>query len=85
MSYLINQKRELPHPQAFALYKLDEFPESSVMAGQPRKTFLDFYPTVEDAQEEYPSASLSHPAAEPQPSYNHLPPDPDPPVGTPGV
>ena len=49
----------------------------SVLEGQPRKVFIDAFPTVEDAQAEYPNASISSRWTEPQVSLSHLPSDDD--------
>jgi hypothetical protein len=40
----------------FSVYEHGEFPASSVMAGQARKSFLEGFNTVEEAQAAYPEA-----------------------------
>lgn len=57
----------------------DTFPEGSVLEGQPRKTFLGNFESVEDAQKMYPEAdSFSNAWSEPQVSLKHLPGEDDP-------
>lgn len=34
------------------------YERSSVLAGQPRRQVLDFYPTLDEAQEAYPEADV---------------------------
>lgn len=53
------------------------YPDSSVLAGQPCKQFLDSFETVEEALAAYPEAEGSHPLFQPQVSLNHLPDGPD--------
>jgi hypothetical protein len=51
----------------------DQFPSGSILAGQPRKTFLSNFETAEEAQAQYPQAKWSHALLEPQVNLNHLP------------
>jgi hypothetical protein len=53
------------------------YERSSVLAGQPQKVFIDAFPTIEDAQAEYPNANISSHWTEPQVSLSHLPGDDD--------
>lgn len=56
------------------------YPQSSVLAGQPMKVWLDNFPTEEEARAAYPQAKeWSHPLLDPQVSLDHLP-GPDDPV-----
>lgn len=49
-------------------------PDSSVLAGQPMKVFLDNFPTEEDARAKFPQAEgFSNAWSEPQVSLAHLP------------
>ena len=55
------------------------FPEHSVLAGQPRKVFLDNFPDADAARRAYPMAeNFSHPLLDPTPSLSHLPGEDDP-------
>jgi len=49
------------------------YERSSVLAGQPRKVFLDAFETLEAAKAKFPTAELSSPWMEPQVSLVHLP------------
>lgn len=39
-----------------AVYKIDKYPSTSVLAGQDRKTVVDFYDTLDLAKADYPNA-----------------------------
>lgn len=55
------------------------YPESSVLAGQRMKVFLDNFETEELARKEYPQAKgFSSAWTEPQVSLSHLPGEDDP-------
>ena len=55
------------------------YPESSVLAGQLMKVFLDNVPDEAAARAQYPQAlGLSHRWTEPQVSVSHLPGEDDP-------
>lgn len=43
----------------YGVYKYDEYPESSVLAGQERRTFLDSFSTLAEAKAAYPDATES--------------------------
>jgi len=52
----------------------DQFPTNSILAGQPRKTFLDNFETTEQAQAKYPQAEqFGNKWTDLQVSLNHLP------------
>lgn len=55
-----------------------EYPESSVLAGQPMKRWLDDFGSMEEALAKFPQASPSHPLLQPQVSLAHLPGEDDP-------
>ncbi len=76
----VQAKREHPEsdPQ-FHVYGWNTYERSSVLAGQPRKVWLDAFDTMELALAKYPAAVASHPLLEPQISLGHLP-GPDDPV-----
>lgn len=56
----------------FTVFGWDTFPTHSVLAGQPRKNFIDQYDRAEEAQEEYPDADFSNEWIDPQISFTHL-------------
>lgn len=58
--------------------------ERGVMKGQMLSHFIDRFPSPEDAAEAYPEADPANEYTTPQPSFNHLPDDNDPPVGEAG-
>ena len=41
----------------FSVYEFGVYPNSSVLAGQTRKSFLDMFDTIEDAKAAYPKAA----------------------------
>lgn len=41
-----------------AVYEHGEYPETSVLAGQYRRAFIDEFDTVEEAAREYPEADV---------------------------
>lgn len=50
------------------------YPDSSVLAGQPMKVFLDNFPTEAEARAAYPQAeNFSSAWTDPQVSLSHLP------------
>lgn len=53
------------------------YPDHSVLAGQPCKSYQDSFESVEDALKEYPEAESSHPLIQPQNTFDHLPDEPD--------
>lgn len=40
----------------YGVYTYDEYPARSVLAGQPRRTFLDSFDTLDEARAAYPGA-----------------------------
>jgi len=51
----------------FGVYKYDEWPMSSVLGGQSRRTFLSEYNTLEDAQAAFPEATFDNHGSSYQP------------------
>ena len=43
--------------EKYGVYQYDTYPESSVLAGQERRSFLDDFDTLAEAQKNYPQAS----------------------------
>lgn len=58
--------------QEYGVYSYDEYPRSSVLAGQTRRIFLDSFETLEEAQSKYPEAKVFGCCYQP-PYLNHLP------------
>lgn len=61
----------------YGVYEYDTYPESSVLAGQERRTFIASYETLEEAQEEHPDAELVGWTGYQPPYLKHLPDGPD--------
>lgn len=61
----------------FGVYAYDTFPASSVLAGQQRRSFLDSFDTLDEAQAEYPDAVSDCACGWQAPDLSHLPFDPD--------
>ena len=40
----------------YNVYEHDEYPDGSVLAGQNRRTFCDYFDTLEEAQAAFPTA-----------------------------
>ena len=59
----------------FSVYEFGEYPESSVLAGQTCKRFVDNFDSVEEAQASYPSAELGYRDAHNH--FDHLPDESD--------
>ena len=68
--YTINHSR---HGDGFDVFGWGVYERSSVLAGQPRKVFLDAFMTLEAAKAEFPTADLSSRSTEPQVCLTHLP------------
>lgn len=43
--------------QRYGVYQYDTYPRTSVLAGQERRTFLDDFATLAEAQSTYPTAT----------------------------
>ena len=59
----------------FSVYEFGEYPESSVLAGQTCKRFVDNFDTIEEAQAAYPDADVGF--RDPCNHFDHLPDEPD--------
>ena len=60
----------------YGVYQYGVYPQSSVLAGQTRRQFLDSFPTLEEAKAAYPDAEASSCGYQP-PYLGHLPDDED--------
>lgn len=60
----------------FTVYEYDEYPSSSVLAGQERRRWLDEFDTLTEAQAAYPDAVESG-CGYREPYLGHLPDDGD--------
>lgn len=58
----------------YGVYAYDEYPASSVLAGQTRRRWLAAFPTLAEAQAAHPDARVATPGYAP-PSLDHLPDD----------
>lgn len=45
--------------ETYAVYRYDEYPESSVLAGQPRRTFVDQSTDLEQLKRDHPNATVT--------------------------
>lgn len=62
----------------YGVYKYDTYPRHSVLAGQQRRTFLETFETLEEAQAAYPKAVYHEGACGyREPNLSHLPDDSD--------
>lgn len=61
----------------YGVYRYDTYPRHSVLAGQTRRIFLDSFPTLEKAREQFPNASFAKGSGYVPPDLSHLPYDPD--------
>ena len=68
--YTISHSR---YGDGFDVFGWGVYERSSVLAGQPRKVFLDAFETLEAAKAEFPTAELSSSWMEPQVCLTHLP------------
>jgi hypothetical protein len=68
--YTISHSR---HGDGFDVFGWGTYERSSVLAGQPKKVFLDAFETLEAAKAEFPTATMSSRWTEPQASLTHLP------------
>lgn len=59
----------------FSVYEFGVYPNSSVLAGQTRKTFVDSFDNIEEAQSAYPKAVVGY--RDPHNYFDHLPDEPD--------
>ncbi len=76
--YTIN----LHDDEAASVFGWSTYERSSVLAGQPRKVYIESFDTLAEAEAAYPGAGISSRWTEPQISVSHLPGEDDP---VPGV
>lgn len=57
----------------FNVHGWGTYDRNSVLAGQPKKQFIDTLDTIEEIEANYPDATGSNKFMQPQNSYNHLP------------
>lgn len=62
---------------AVCVHGWDTYPDSSVLAGQPRKRYLASFDTAEEAEAAYPEASPTSLWTQPTVSLLHLSDGPD--------
>jgi hypothetical protein len=72
---------EQQHQGAVIVYGWGTYAPSSVLAGQPKKVFIDSYDSIDIALKEHPTAQGGGKYTDPQVSLNHLPCENDPIVG----
>ncbi len=66
------------HVDRVSLYGWSTYPEGSVLAGQPRKVYLDSFATVEQLLKIHPDAKPGGKWLDPQVNLSHLPGEDDP-------
>lgn len=59
---------------SYAIYRYDEWPESSVNAGLPRRSFVDVSRDLEKLKREHPEATFSESVGATTPDLPHTPP-----------
>lgn len=59
-------------PGRFAVYGYGTYPETSVLAGQTRRSFIDDFASLEEAKAAYPEATVSQSSGYRPPYLNHL-------------
>jgi hypothetical protein len=61
----------------YGVYRYDTYPRGSVLEGQERRSFLDAFETLEEAQAAYPEAEYQEGSGYVEPYLGHLPDGPD--------
>lgn len=63
----------------FTVYSHSTYPRGSVLSGQPRRTWLDSFSTIEEARAAYPTAQVLCDGGTTyhEPDLSHLPEDED--------
>lgn len=61
------------HEDGFTVYELSVYPESSVLAGQQKRKWVERYATLEAAQLAHPDAELVEGTTYQSPFLGHLP------------
>ena len=59
----------------YVVYEFDKYPKTSVLAGQTRKRYIEWFSTLEEARKAYPNAEYHFRDA--CNTFNHLPVGPD--------
>jgi hypothetical protein len=59
----------------YGVYRYDTYPDSSVLAGQERRSFLGSFPTLAEAQAEFPDAEWADGSGYRQINIPDTPPD----------
>jgi hypothetical protein len=57
---------------SYGVYEYSTYPRSSVLAGQEKRSFLDSFDTLEEAQKAYPNATFSQSCGYREPCLSHL-------------
>lgn len=73
--------RKSKYGDGFDVHGFGTYPDSSVLAGQSMKVFLDSFPTAEEALAAYPTAEMGHAMLDPVVILSHLPSEDDPVAG----
>jgi hypothetical protein len=63
--------------EEYGVYQYGRFGPGSVLAGQQKRTFLDSFPTLEEAVAAYPEAQVTEGCGYQAPCLAHLPDDTD--------
>lgn len=64
------------NPDGWVVYHHSTYPDTSVLAGYPSRQWVRHYPTLAEAQAEYPVAEvLDYSTKEPPPILPHVAPD----------
>lgn len=58
----------------YGVYRYDLYPESSVLGGSVRRSFLDSFATLPEAKAAYPNATYSDSGYQEAPPIPHTPP-----------
>lgn len=61
----------------WTVYEHSTYPRHSVLAGQPCRTYIDSFDTIEEAKAEHPTATVISGTTYAPPSLSHLPDDGD--------
>ena len=78
MSYLWKTIRQSKYGNGFDVHGFYTASQSSVLAGQTLKQFIDSYDTIAQAQAAHPDANMGSSWTDPVVSVNHLPCEDDP-------
>lgn len=70
------EAKDSPHGEKWAVYEWGVYPQSSVLAGQTMKRFVEWFDQLRCAQDKYPDAPVGYRDA--HNTYSHLPGEDDP-------